>query len=103
MVAYVSNSLLLGVIYGLKFRILPKVDGFRLKGVLHKPGDVVDLPESYEGESWLERVDAPVVYEVPLARLEKIVPVECVPFEPRAPAPPKKLRQKKERIKLSGS
>ena len=24
----------------MKFKILPKVDGFRLKGVMYKPGDV---------------------------------------------------------------
>ena len=35
-------------------------------GLVFKPGDVVDLPESYEGEAWLERVDpAPVVAAVP--------------------------------------
>ena len=40
-----------------KFRILPKVDGFRdAKGVLHRPGDIVNLPPSYDGETWLERV-----------------------------------------------
>ena len=40
-----------------KFKILPKVDGFRdAKGFLHKPGDIVDLPPSYDGETWLERI-----------------------------------------------
>ena len=35
-------------------------------GVVFKPGEVVDLPESYEGEAWLERVDpVPVVAAVP--------------------------------------
>jgi len=27
------------------------------KGVDHVPGDVVDLPASYDGVSWLERVE----------------------------------------------
>ena len=35
-------------------------------GTVYKPGDIVDLPESYEGEAWLERVDPlPVVAAVP--------------------------------------
>ena len=50
----------------MKFKILPKVDGLRLKGVLYKPGDVVDLPESYAGESWLKRVEPETVVAVPV-------------------------------------
>ena len=35
-------------------------------GTVYKPGDVVDLPPSYDGEAWLERVDpVPVVAAVP--------------------------------------
>jgi hypothetical protein len=35
-------------------------------GVVYKPGEVVDLPSSYLGEVWLERVDPlPVVAAVP--------------------------------------
>ena len=30
-------------------------------GLTYKPGEIVDLPESYEGEAYLERVDPPVV------------------------------------------
>jgi hypothetical protein len=50
------------------------------KGVTHLPGDVVELPASYEGEAWLERVDpVPVVAAVP----GKVEPVEsaAVPLE----------------------
>ena len=43
----------------MKFRILPKVSGVRLKGVRYAPGDVVDLPESYLGETYLEPVPEP--------------------------------------------
>jgi len=64
-----------------KFKILPKVDGFRdAQGVHHLPGEIVDLPVSYDGESWLERVDpVPVVAAVP----GKVEPVEpaAVPLE----------------------
>ena len=35
-------------------------------GNVYKPGEVVDLPSSYEGEVWLERMDPlPVVAAVP--------------------------------------
>jgi len=41
-----------------KFKILPKVHGFTdAKGVHHLPGEIVDLPTSYEGETWLEKVE----------------------------------------------
>ena len=41
----------------MKFKILPKIDGFRdASGTKHKPGEIVDLPESYEGESWLQKI-----------------------------------------------
>ena len=53
-------------------------------GVVYKPGEVVDLPESYEGEAWLERVDpVPVVAAVPgsfepaPAEASAIVPLEA--------------------------
>ena len=60
----------------MKFKILPKVDGFRLKGVMYKPGDVVDLPESYAGESWLQRVE-PEAAEITFpAELESTAKVE---------------------------
>lgn len=55
----------------MKFRILPKVHGFTdAKGVTHLPGEIVDLPATYEGESWLERIDKPLKVEVPAAKLE---------------------------------
>ena len=35
-------------------------------GLVFKPGEIVDLRESYDGEAWLERVDpVPVVAAVP--------------------------------------
>ncbi len=66
----------------MKFKILPKVDGFRLKGVMYKPGDVVDLPESYAGESWLQRVEpeAAVAFSTELESAVK-VEEETAPFE----------------------
>ena len=47
-------------------------------GVAHGPGDVVDLPGTYEGEGWLERVDDPVKVVTPPARLEQIAVEEVV-------------------------
>ena len=52
-------------------------------GTVYKPGGIVDLPASYEGEAWLERVDpVPVVAAVP-GSFEPI-PIEIV----KAPADP---------------
>jgi hypothetical protein len=47
------------------------------------PGDIVELPASYEGEAWLERVDhVPVVAAVP-GKVEPVEPVEpvAIPLE----------------------
>jgi hypothetical protein len=76
-----------------KFKILPKVHGFTdAQGVTHQPGEIVDLPPSYEGESWLERVDKPSKVEVPPAQVEHVAKVE----EPPIPLEqPKKSRKTK--------
>ena len=50
----------------MKFRILPKVSGVRLKGVRYAPGDVVELPESYLGETYLEPVPEPSLTPIPV-------------------------------------
>jgi len=73
----------------LKFRLKKgkgAVQGFTdAAGVTHLPGDIVDLPISYDGEMWLERVDpVPVVTAVP-GKVEPVepAPVEAVPLETR--------------------
>ena len=44
-----------------KFKILPKVSGFTdAAGVQHLPGEIVDLPESYKGETWLKALEEKV-------------------------------------------
>jgi len=64
-----------------KFRILPKVNRFTdAKGVRHKPGDIVDLPTSYLGESWLEPVEKTKKVKAPVAKLEKVVEEKPVPL-----------------------
>jgi len=75
-----------------KFKVLPKVHGSTdAKGMHHLPGEVVDLPSSYEGESWLERVDKPSKVEVPPAKVDPIAKVISeVPFEQ-----PRKLKKAK--------
>jgi hypothetical protein len=65
--------------FRVKFKILPKVHGFTdAKGITHAPGEVVELPPSYEGESWLERVEpekpVPTMVEV------KVEEKKPVPF-----------------------
>ena len=80
-----------------KFRILPKVDGLRKGNVQYKPGDVVDLPASYDGESWLERVDPlPVVAAVP----GKIEPVEPIELPLETPMSQKKTRKRPRIFRL---
>ena len=67
---------------GLKFKILPKVASFKLKGVRYLPGDIVDLPASYEGNSFLQRLE-PEVKPVALPSVGE-APVD-VPLEASKP------------------
>ena len=50
---------------------------------MYKSGDVVDLPESYAGESWLKRVEPEAVVVAVQAELESAAKVEeeKAPFE----------------------
>jgi hypothetical protein len=79
----------------MKFKILPKVKSFSdAHGNEYYPGDIVDLPVSYLGESWLEPID-----KVDVKKLEsKIEPVAekevVVPFET-----PKTQRKVKKKLK----
>jgi len=71
----------------MKFRILPKTKSFSdAHGNTYYPGDVVDLPVSYLGETWLEPVDKvdvkkpesktePVVEKVDKVEKEVVVPL----------------------------
>ena len=67
----------------MKFKILPKVHRFvDPQGFEHSPGEIVDLPETYLGESWLEPVDKPGKVEAPPAKVEPAAEVKhAVPFE----------------------
>jgi hypothetical protein len=52
---------------------LPKVSGFTdATGVQHLPGDIVDLPESYRGETWLKIVEEPKKNPTPFAEVEEV-------------------------------
>jgi predicted transcriptional regulator len=49
------------IIPKMKFKILPKVHSFSDKdGIKHLPGDIVELPETYLGDNWLEPVEKAV-------------------------------------------
>ena len=79
----------------MKFKILPKVDGFKFKGNRYLPGDIVDLPASYVGESFLERVEPevthvalPSVVEAPVA-----VPLEAYAKRKRTVKVPRIFRR----------
>jgi hypothetical protein len=84
----------------LKFRLKKgkgSVSGYTdVTGVTHSPGDIVNLPASYDGEAWLERVDPePVVAAVPgkIEPIETIEPVEEIPLQA---APQKRARPRKK-------
>ena len=71
---------------------MPKVHGFMdAQGVHHLPGEIVDLPESYKGETWLEPVEKEPEVKVPPAKVEPVAAEEKpVPFEA-----PKKVKKTK--------
>ncbi len=67
----------------MKFKILPKVDGFSFakNHVRYYPGDIVDLPASYLGEPWLMPLEKPVEQK-PIAKLESAAGLEQpIPLE----------------------
>jgi hypothetical protein len=82
----------------MKFKILPKVKSFSdAHGNEYYPGDVVDLPVSYLGESWLEPVDK-VDIKKPESRIEPIA--EKVEKEAVAPLEtPKTQKKVKKKLK----
>jgi hypothetical protein len=70
------------------------VDGFTdSAGVQHKPGEIVDLPASYDGETWLERVEPTLKPVVPAAKVE--APTELVAVPLGSSKEPKKSRKAK--------
>jgi len=79
----------------MKFKILPKVRSFSdAHGHEYFPGDIVDLPVSYLGESWLEPVDK-VDVKKPESRIEPVAEKEAVvPLET-----PKTQRKIKKKLK----
>ena len=73
------------------------VDGFRdTQGVMHLPGDVVDLPASYLGKKWLEPVEK---VTKPVAAASKVEPVSdsAIP-EKSAPAAPLEAKKKRKSV-----
>ena len=78
----------------MKFKILPKVHSFSdAHGNKYYPGDIVDLPPSYLGETWLEPVDQ-VEVKTPEVKTEPVVKEAPVPFEV-----PKTQRKVKKKLK----
>jgi hypothetical protein len=68
---------------------LPKVSGFTdAAGVQHLPGDIVDLPKSYKGETWLKIVEETEKAPTPSAKTEEAgkpkKPAE-IQLEPKKP------------------
>ncbi len=79
-----------------KFKILPKVDGFTdSNGIHHNPGEVVDLPESYKGETWLEPIKAEPKPVAKPSKVESVPEAQTpTPVEPSVSVP---LQEKKSR------
>ena len=79
----------------LKFRLRKGKGGVNrfvdAQGVVHKPGDIVELPASYRGERWLEPVEAEKKVKAPSSKVEAPEPV-TVPLEAKEP---KKLKERK--------
>ncbi len=69
-------------------------------GVRHFPGDVVDLPASYQSMKWLETVAKEAK---PVAAPSKVEPAEPVAVETSEPAPEPVAPKKKERKKSLSS
>jgi len=69
----------------LKFRLKKgkgSVSGYTdATGVTHIPGDIVDLPPSFDGEAWLERVYPEVVVAAAPGKFEPIAAALDVPLE----------------------
>lgn len=49
------------------------VSQFYLNGVDYYPGDIVDLPSTYEGVAWLTRIDPVPVVVVPPQKIDPVV------------------------------
>ena len=81
----------------MKFRILPKVSGVRLKDVRYVPGDIIDLPESYMGETYLEIVPEPSITPTPVE--EESVPSGTGASQEEATAPPPLEKPRRKRRK----
>jgi hypothetical protein len=65
-------------------------------GVMHVPGEIVDLPVGYDGEAWLERVDPEYVVAAVPGKIEPIETIEPVEEIPLQAAPQKRARPRKK-------
>jgi len=70
----------------MNFRVLSKVHGVRIGEVRHPPGSIVDLPETYLGENYLEPIPDPVTESAP----------EPEPVKVEAPRRAKKSKKEDE-------
>jgi hypothetical protein len=71
----------------LKFRLKKgkgAVSGFTdAQGIIHLPGDIVDLPETYKGEAWLEPIEKEPKPVLPPAKVEAPESAAPAPLEPK--------------------
>ena len=81
----------------MKFRILPKVSGVRLKDVRYVPGDIIDLPESYMGETYLEIVLEPSITNIAVEGESVPSGTDASQEEATLPTPLEKPRRKRRK------
>ena len=78
----------------MKFKILPKIHHFGdAHGHTYVPGDIVDLPPSYLGETWLEPVDK-IEDKKPEVKIESVAKESTVPLKT-----PKTRKNVKKKLK----
>jgi hypothetical protein len=66
------------------------VSGFTdTQGITHYPGDIIDLPETYKGEAWLEPVEKEPELALPPAKVEA----------PESTAPPLSEKKSSKKVK----
>ena len=62
---------------------------------VHKPGDIVDLPQSFKGEKWLEPVNKTVPKPMVPVKQKEVLRPEVDPLPEKEAKTSKRLKKKK--------
>ena len=63
--------------------------------VVHKPGDVIDLPQSFKGEKWLEPINKTVLKPMVPVEEKEVLRPEVDPLPEKEAKTSKRLKKKK--------